>query len=79
MSGFMLGPGEHAHGLESQQSYTWVFYIPKFLTNHEQINKEDISVVIIAVDIVQRNMMEIKLSGWMIRGLSGIPCEILCL
>lgn len=42
MSGFMLGPGEHAHGLESQQSYTWVFYIPKFLTNHEQINKEDI-------------------------------------
>lgn len=26
-----------------------------------------VSVVIIAVDIVQRIMMEIKLSGWMIR------------
>lgn len=66
MSGFMPGPGEHAHGLESQQSYTWVFYIPKILAMNKS-TKKTFSVVIIAVDIVQRNTIEIKLSGWMIR------------
>lgn len=50
----------------------------KKLTNHEQVNKEEISVVITAMNIVQRNRVEIKLSRWMVRKAcrQRVPCEI---